>query len=178
MKRIVITGGPSTGKTSIINNIEANGYACMPEISRQITLDARNDGVEHLFLNDPILFSEKLLEGRVQQFKEAKSHQKEIVFFDRGIPDILAYLNGSDTAYKSHFTNAGNAYIYDTVFILPPWKKIHKQDNERYEDFEEAKRIHGLLESTYTNFGYSPIAVPKGTIAKRSRFILDTINTL
>lgn len=176
MKRIVITGGPSTGKTSIINTIEANGYACMPEISRQITLNARNKGVEQLFLTDPILFSEKLLEGRIQQFTKAKNLEKDIVFYDRGIPDILAYLNGTDTDYKPHFTDAGNLYIYDTVFILPPWKEIHTQDNERYEDFEEAIRIHGLLENTYKYFNYSPVTVPTGTVGDRSRFILNTLN--
>ena len=175
MKKIVITGGPSTGKTSIITEIEANGYACMPEISRQITLDARNSGIEHLFLTDPILFSIKLLDGRTQQFKDAENLQKNIVFFDRGIPDVLAYLNGTETDNKQHFVDASSKYKYDIVFILPPWKEIHTQDNERYEDFDEAQRIHGLLEKTYTELGYAPIDVPIGTIADRTQFILNAI---
>ena len=71
-KKVVITGGPGTGKTSIINHLKENGYLCYDEISREITLQARKDGIEQLFLTDPLLFSEKLLEGRTQQFIDRK----------------------------------------------------------------------------------------------------------
>ena len=45
-KRIVITGGPGTGKTTIINSLIESGYSCMEEVSRQITLEAQKNGVE------------------------------------------------------------------------------------------------------------------------------------
>jgi predicted ATPase len=64
MRRIVITGGPGTGKTSLITALESKGYTCLPEISRQVTLEAREKGIDQLFLKDPMLFSYKLLEGR------------------------------------------------------------------------------------------------------------------
>ena len=71
-KKIVITGGPGTGKTSIINDLKNRGYTCLDEISRQITLDAREKGIEQLFLTEPLLFSELLIKGRKQQFVEAQ----------------------------------------------------------------------------------------------------------
>ncbi|MEO6346815.1 MAG: AAA family ATPase, partial [Aquaticitalea sp.] len=67
-KKIVITGGPGTGKSSIINELKARGHVCFDEISRQVTLEAREKGIEQLFLTEPLLFSELLLKGRLKQF--------------------------------------------------------------------------------------------------------------
>ena len=68
---IVIIGGPGTGKSSIIDGLIAKGYCCYPEISREVTLEAKKQGIEQLFLENPLLFSELLLEGRKKQFKNA-----------------------------------------------------------------------------------------------------------
>ena len=62
---IVIIGGPGTGKSSIINGLVAKGYCCYPEISREVTLEAQKRGIEQLFLEDPLLFSQMLLDGRI-----------------------------------------------------------------------------------------------------------------
>ena len=60
-KRIVITGGPGSGKTTLINHIEQLGYPTMHEVSREIINEARKEGIDQLFLTDPMLFSQKLL---------------------------------------------------------------------------------------------------------------------
>ncbi|HEX9150596.1 MAG TPA: ATP-binding protein, partial [Flavobacterium sp.] len=80
---IVIIGGPGTGKSTIIDGLVANGYCCYPEISRQVTLEAQKQGIEQLFLTNPLLFSELLLEGRKKQFQSALDEPHEIVFIDR-----------------------------------------------------------------------------------------------
>ena len=36
IKRIVITGGPSSGKTSIIDKLQSLGHKCLEEVSREI----------------------------------------------------------------------------------------------------------------------------------------------
>ena len=175
-KKIVITGGPGTGKTSIINNLVKRGFLCYEEISRQITLEAREKGIEQLFLTEPLLFSEKLLEGRTKQFLDAEKESKEVVFLDRGIPDILAYMDYVDDSYPEHFINVSNTYRYDTVFVLAPWQEIFTSDSERYENFEQAIAIHHHLLATYKRFGYNLIDIPFGSIKTRTNFVLDTLN--
>jgi len=59
-KKIVIAGGPGTGKTTLINHLKIRGFLCYNEISRQVTLEARKAGIEQLFLTEPLLFSKKL----------------------------------------------------------------------------------------------------------------------
>ena len=175
MQRIAITGGPGTGKTSLISALEARGFTCLPEISRQVTLEARNQGIEQLFLKDPLLFSRKLLEGRKKQFFEAASLNTNLVFLDRGLPDVLAYMDYIGDTYPDTFTDICKQHIYDKVLILPPWLEIYKTDNERYESFEQAQLIHDALKKTYLNFNYNLIEVPIGKLADRVNFVTDSI---
>ena len=175
-KKVVITGGPGTGKTTLINHMKTLGLNCYGEISRQVTLQARKDGIEQLFLTDPLLFSKKLLEGRKQQFINAARESAAVVFLDRGLPDILAYMDYIGDPYPSYFVDSCETHTYDFIFILAPWQEIFTSDSERYESFEEAIEIHQYLLETYARFGYQLIDIPFGSIKKRTDFILDTLN--
>lgn len=174
-KKIVITGGPGTGKSSIIHELEKNGEKCLHEISRQVTLEAKREGIDQLFLEKPLLFSEKLLEGRLQQYIEASKLEADPIFIDRGLPDVVAYMDYFETDYPNIFNDTCENNRYDKVFILPQWKEIYKNDNERYENFEEALKISSYLYATYKRYGYHPIEVPKLSIEDRTQFILDKI---
>ncbi|MFT7071566.1 AAA family ATPase [Patiriisocius sp. Uisw_017] len=171
-KRIIITGGPGSGKTSIINHIETLGYNCMHEVSRQVIKEARKAGIEQLFLTDPMLFSHKLMASRLKQFQEAENIHHPKIFYDRGMPDVTSYLDYIGTEYPSNFEQPCFENNYDLIFILPPWKEIYTQDNERYETFEQAIAIHNHLFNGYEKYGYTLKIVPEGTIEKRVSFIL------
>jgi predicted ATPase len=174
-KKIVITGGPGTGKSSVIHHLEHQGHTCFHEVSREITAAAQKEGITQLFLEKPILFSEKLLEARVHQHKEASSMSRSAVFLDRGIPDVVAYMEYFGTTYPEKFVHACRDHNYDRIFLLPPWEEIYITDNERYESFEQALIIHDHLKKTYLSYGYEPIEVPKSSIENRSDFILNNI---
>ena len=148
----------------------------MPEVSRSVTLAARQEGVEHLFLEDPLLFSRRLLEGRIAQFKATTRVDGKVVFLDRGIPDVLAYMHYAGTDDPEEFATACREYCYDLIFILKPWKGIYKSDTERYENFEQAQEIHRSLVNTYTEYNYALTDVPYGSVADRADFILDVLN--
>ena len=172
---IVIIGGPGTGKTTIIDELIRRGYCCYPEISREVTLEAKKQGIEQLFLENPLLFSELLLEGRKKQFRNALSEPHQYVFLDRGIPDVLAYMHYIGDSYPSFFDAACREHPYNRIFILPPWEEIYVSDEARYENFEQAKLIYKHLTETYHNYGYSLIEVPKGAIDLRIDFIIDSL---
>ena len=173
---IVITGGPGTGKTTIIDGLIEKGYMCFPEISREIITEARKQGIEQLFLEKPLLFSELLLEGRKKQFQKAEQHTDSILFLDRGIPDILAYMHYIGDSYPAFFDENCRQNKYTKVFLLPPWQEIYQSDEERYENFEQAKLIYNHLKETYENYGYELIEVPQDHLENRILFILDEIS--
>jgi len=174
-KRIVITGGPGTGKSSIIRKLEMEGYDCLHEVSREITAAAQREGITQLFLAQPLLFSQKLLEARIGQYQQASAIPGNFVFIDRGIPDVVAYMDYFGTRYPSEFNEACAEYKYHHIFLLPPWKEIYLTDNERYESFEQAEEIYKKLKLSYLSHGYPIIEVPRDSVSQRCDFILNNL---
>ncbi len=174
-KKIVITGGPGTGKSTIIKELIKRKFTCFEEISRQVTLDAKHHGIDQLFLTNPLLFSELLLEGRHKQYFKAQAHESDIVFLDRGIPDVLAYMDYVGDQYPESFVDICKNSVYDYVFILKPWQDIYTSDNERYENFDQAQEIHEHLLHTYKTYNYNLLDVPFDTVGKRTDHILNAL---
>lgn len=173
---VVLIGGPGSGKTTLIEALSANGHVCYPEISREVTHQAREQGIEQLFLEKPLLFSELLLEGRKKQYHDAVADNAHTVFIDRGIPDVLAYMHYIGDSYPAFFDQACKDHMYTKIFFLPPWEAIYTADDARYENYEQAKLIAHHLKETYTNYGYHLIEVPKDTPHNRILFILQHLS--
>lgn len=175
-QKILLTGGPGTGKTSVLNELTKRKYFCMPEVSRAVTLRAQKQGIDQLFLTQPLLFSEMLLKSRTEQYLTADKNKTKFVFFDRGIPDIHAYMEYYKTKYPTTFIEKSKKYQYDKIFHFLPWKHIHVNDNERYESFEETTKIDLFILKTYLELGYSIVNVPFGTIEERTNFIVNSLS--
>ena len=180
-KKIVITGGPGSGKTTIINRLKKLDFHCFDEISRNFIALGKSNGKDNFFKEEPQTFSQFLWEGRLGQYRESEQmeSQKNInpwLFFDRGLPDVVAYLK-----YMNHlidgWENELNDYPYDLIFLICPEKSIYQQDKERMESFEEALEIHRLLQQTYHPLGRC-IEVPFLTVDERVNFVLKNCKTL
>lgn len=168
-------GGPGTGKSTVLDELKKQQYHCMEEISREVTLQAQKQGIDQLFLTEPLLFSQKLLEGREQQYINADKTNTNIVFFDRGIPSIYAYMRFLKTDFPDVFLQKSNQYRYTKVFQFLPWKEIYTSDNERYENYEESVTISNFLYDAYNELSYDIVTVPFGTVKDRCNFILNSI---
>ena len=142
-----------------------------------MTQEAQAEGIDQLFLSDPLLFSQKLLEGRIKQFHAAAERDADFILYDRGIPDVLAYMDYADQSYPPEFIEACKNYHYDRVFMLPPWKEIHEVDKERYENFKQATQLHEALLNTYKSFNYEPVMLPKSSVEERCTFVENLLRS-
>ena len=177
-EKIVITGGPGTGKSSIIYELKKRGFYCFEEISRAITLNAREEGIEQLFLTNPLLFSQLLLKGRQEQYYKAEKLKEKFVFLYRFIHDVISYMDYVQDDYPQEFIDSCNNHVYSHVFILAPWQDIFSSDSERYENFDQSIEIHKHLLNTYKTYNYNLLDVPFGSIESRADFILNVIQAL
>ena len=166
-KKVVITGGPGTGKTSVIKKLVDNGYQCYKEGSRDIILKGNT------FESNPLIFSKSLYKARAGYYinSQKKEYNRNTVFFDRGIHDILAYLryiNKNNNYWEKLILN----YQYHTVSVFPPWEEIYTTDNERHENFKESKEINSEIIKVYKESNSDIIEIPKMSIDKRVNFII------
>ena len=86
----VITGGPGTGKTSLIEELKIVGYQTVKEVARDIIKEQQQQGGDALPWKDTVLYTSMMLERSVESYLAHKENEG-ILFFDRGIPDTLAY---------------------------------------------------------------------------------------
>lgn len=173
-QKIVLTGGPGSGKTTVLNTLGKMGYTIFPELSRQWIHLAQQAGTNHYFEEKPLEFSAVLLEGRIQQYQEAEQSTSDKIFLDRGIPDVFAYLDHRGQAHTFN-KNTLQKYRYDQVFFFPPWKDIYTADAERQETFEKAQAIGEHLNNYYSLLGYHPIRIPEGSVEERCNFLLKQL---
>jgi len=172
IRRILITGSPGSGKTTLIKGLKNRGYQVFDEFSRSLIKSPVNEGSENLFLKDPINFSAKLLERRIKQFNNAKKIKKaknNLVFYDRGIQEIFGYLKAIGLE-KSSWNKKLTQYRYDIVFIASPWQEIYINDKERFETFKEAKIFYPFIKDSYEII-HEPIEIPKVDIESRIDFV-------
>lgn len=171
----ILTGGPCSGKTSLIDTIHKMGYHCVPEVGRKIIKGQVIIGGDALPWADTGKYSNLMLSHSIQDYMQLFD-SPELHFFDRGIPDTLGYVELINMLNKQKFIDAVEEYRYNpTVFILPPWEEIYKTDNERKQDFQLAVATYEAMKSVYQKAGYDLIELPLTTISQRIDFILGKI---
>jgi len=173
----IITGGPGSGKTTLIEALRVRGFACSVEAGRGIIQDQVAIGGEALPWLDPRLFAELMLSWEMRSYRIAELTEGP-VFFDRGVPDVLGYLRLMNIPAPDYMQKAAREFCYNRiVFIAPAWREIFHQDVERKQDFEEAQRTYDALAWTYADLGCQLVELPRVSVEERTRFVLDYLGT-
>ena len=170
----VITGAPSCGKTTVVNSLAKMGYKVVPEVARVlIDEEVKNGRTLKDIRKDEFGFQKRILKTKLEI--EKKLPKNEIIFFDRGIPDNVAYLKAYNIDYE-HELKICKKKSYRKIFILDrlPFEK----DYARIENEEMAAKIHRLIKEVYTALGYEVIEVPLMSVKKRVKMILSNIDSL
>jgi predicted ATPase len=136
----VVTGGPGSGKTTLIDALAQVGCARSIEAGRGVIQDQVAVGGPALPWRDPQAFAELMLCWEMRSYHLAQE-QAGPVFFDRGVPDVIGYLRMLGLPVPHHMEEAAATFRYHgRVFIAPPWPDIFRQDSERKQSLEEAVR--------------------------------------
>lgn len=167
IQRFVITGGPATGKSSIIAQLEKLRYSCFEEVSRSIIQAQKIKTSAKDFDFESAVFQER----KTQYLSAKKLH-----FYDRSMLDGVAYMKLQNIPIPKQILTDLKTHRYESkVFITPTWEDIYHQDTERLESFEEATAIDKSLRKTYQSFGYELVEIPFSTVEERVKFILSQI---
>jgi predicted ATPase len=175
MRKFIISGGPGAGKTTLLQALQQQQYRVSAEASRQVIIEEAAQGSDCLPWQDLPCFARKALARMIHLYEQA--HQATgPVFFDRGIPDIIAYLQAANQPVEPIYYQALLDYPYQpTVFIAPPWPEIYVNDPERWQTFPEAVALYHAIQHTYRLLGYTAVELPRAPVAERVKFVLTRI---
>lgn len=174
--RVVITGGPGTGKSTILSHLADEGYPIYPEVSRAVIKEEIDKNSDLVPWRNLPAFSEKVFKGQTGQWHEAK--EGEINFYDRGIIDVIAYLKKDLLPHDALAELVGHYPYHQSVFLTPPWPEIYAQDKERREDLKTMQAIHDALLNTYQEFDYQVFEIPKAGPKERMNFVLSHLDLI
>lgn len=171
----IITGGPGSGKSTLIDALASNGYALMPEAGRAIIQDQVSIGGSALPWSDREAFADLMLSWEMRSYREAATRPGP-VFFDRGIPDVVGYLRLCGLPVPEATLRAAETLRYARrVFIAPHWPAIFTQDAERKQSSVEAEATYAAMVDVYAELGYELIELPLASVADRVSFIRSRI---
>jgi predicted ATPase len=167
--RVIITGAPGTGKTSLIEYLQQTGLQCFNERARATIKEQLDLNTDLVPWKNVVDFSRLVQQRQLGDYHAAKPGVLNI--YDRGLPDVLAYLHKQNHYVKDLEKTAREHLYFNKVFIAPPWPEIFAQDNERREDLIEMLAIHHALINTYETIGYTIVELPKVSIEERVALI-------
>jgi predicted ATPase len=171
----VISGGPGSGKTTVLGELSRLGFQYAPEVARQIIQEQVQAGGTALPWDDKEAYTRLMLQRSVESYLEHAPALKPM-FSDRGIPDTLCYARLIGLSDEEFIQEACRRYLYARlVFLAPPWKEIYETDSERQQDFAEAVRTFEQMVEVYRECGYELSELPKATPADRAQFIIEQI---
>ena len=175
MRKFIISGGPGAGKSTLLEALRDKGFYCSEEVSRRLIQEQVATGSRCLPWIDLNCFAELAVDRMIFEYEKVPA-DTDIAFFDRAIPDIIAYLRVGGLPVGASFYRAVQQYFYQSqVFIAPPWEAIYINDRERWQTFTEAVTLHQALVDTYQSLNFTVIELPPISVAERVEFVLTTI---
>ncbi|MGE0010138.1 MAG: AAA family ATPase [Candidatus Babeliales bacterium] len=175
-QRMVISGGPGIGKTTVLKELRKRGYQTISETFTSLFEQAATQDALDVFFNGPKQLEMLFLTEQVR--KESLLAPQLPAFLDRSVVDIMAYGYYLHVPISDEMLRLSDRK-YDLVFFLEPLpEEYYRNSSVRRESREVALDIHQMLKAAYMQRGYYPhqmIDVPFGTPQERAQFIIDVM---
>lgn len=164
----VVTGAPGAGKSTLLEQAAKCGLATSPEVARELL---RQPGGMALREDDPLGFAEAMAEAHSREFKRFDG-QNAPVLFDRGLPDVVGFLDVSRFAVPRAIDRACRTIRYGgRIFRAPAWAEIYRQDSERIQDWAGAVASDQAVSAAWRRYGYDLVDLPLAPVGDRMAFV-------
>src|SRR3989344_6423945 len=154
---IALVGAPSTGKTTLANELGNRGHCVIHEVSRELILEQKEIGGKILPNIDRGAFQKEILKRQIAR-REAVKDEK-IVFSDTSIACGIAFYLVDNVNPPKELWQKAKEFYYDKVFFLE-FLPFYEEDGLRIEDEKKSREIHNKLKEVHEKLGHEIISVP------------------
>jgi len=173
MPRVILTGGPGVGKTTVLRELALLGYAVVDESARAIIRERLAAGLPPR--PEPVVFASEILRRDMAKYNQTPEG-KAWTFFDRSPLEALGMLHEAAPMPPSELAAlTGDLHFHRSVFVLPPWPDIYRQDGERDHSVRHCFAVHESIVSLYARWGYQLHELPCLPPAERARHVLQVL---
>lgn len=180
MKKIVLTGAPYAGKSTVIEALRERGYSVVPEAAIMVIetlqglIPAGHIAWRSLYYESfQWLISKKQheLESAAEAIETSKD--RGLLFLDRGAFDGIAFAMHFMIEFPESCMKLAMKSKYDSVYLLDLVKPFDPRSGTgRIETEDDCHQLQAFLGLVYINKGYEPIHVPFMSVDDRVDFIL------
>lgn len=147
--RVVLSGGPGVGKTSILRRLQELGHAVQPEVFTELFDEAAKAHRFDALFEDPLLLVRRLI-ARQQELE--RDQTSAITFFDRGMIDIAAFADNLGLERPPAEQAILDTASYNLVFIPEPLPRACYQQNQvRRQTYDASLLHHQNVVTVYRN---------------------------
>jgi len=171
--KVVITGGPCTGKTTTVEALEKRGHKVLPEISRLVIEEQNKIGGDMVPWKRLQDFNAEVTRRQLDMEANAPNG---LVFLDRGVIDNLAYCEWGNVTPPQELKDAVTQTSYGKVFLLLPLPFI-ENDDVRTETGEDVITLTNLIRKAYQEHGHKVIEIPPVSVDERVELILGELKS-
>jgi len=175
MRKIVISGGPCSGKTLLIRTLNQRGYQTVKEAALDV-IEEHSTQSDYLPEKDPVKFQQLVFEKQLELESQISA---DLIFLDRSLVDSYAYNKFYNIPSPEGILQKINEANYEKVFFLnllpDEYRSKTLTGKPRKQPLGVAKQIHSLTEKLYTELGIPLVNVPYQDLEKRIEFILSEI---
>lgn len=180
MKKVVITGGTHSGKTSLILRLSELGYPVIPEAAIEV-IKRLNELIgteaqvawraQHLCAFQGIVWD------RMLKLELGVERSADSVFYDRGFFDGFAYLKDHDEKMRELFDARYRSYaLYNKAFVLETLPEYNERRRTgRTSTYQDSCETGKALARIYSEEKIETIWLPVMSVEERCEFVLSNI---
>ncbi len=157
---VVLTGSPSSGKTTVLKMLAQLGFTIEREKAHDYLIQELQAGhsLDNILLDKASLVSEILRRNLTRQ---EELPTDEVIVFDRAAPDVLAF-SLVDAVDPAEIVDQCVAFRFALAFVFSPLPK--RKDGTIYHTHRQRRRITSYCRRIYQILGAQVDTVPRCTM--------------
>lgn len=182
--RIVLTGGPHAGKTSLAREFERRGHRVVREAAieciARLVAELGPDGARAWRQANVDEFQDRIARLQLELERAADVAPDELCFLDRGLLDGLAYCQIAGQTPPRALIESLPCVHYDRVFVCElvlPFSS--RRESGRLSSLERARLIEQTVFDVYASHGFRTERLPCiSPVAARADLLLERLAKL